>query len=160
MNEIRTPNAWVFVCFIQSERKFIAHSLSINSFAQALQMHSQTFPSHSVVFCFKCPIYMTSVVVKTFQNCLLDSDKVFSQFVNLLNVDNNLMPITPVKTYQGLVPLSYSTNENRLLLSMWNNERYIDAVGFILSIKLLPLFNEYLYSCSQNEILKLFQNGI
>lgn len=150
--------AWVFVCFIQSERRFVVHSLNLNSFHEALTVHAQTFPSHSTVFCIKTPVSLASVVVKSLQGCLFDSEAVFDLFHKLLSVNNPLLPMIPVKTYQGLVPLTYSNAENRLILSAWNKERYIDATAFILSEKLLILFNEYLYMSSKNDVLNLFKH--
>lgn len=78
-------NGWLFVYFIQSERRFGGHTIAVSSFYQALKEHIAVFPTHNVVFALQVPLYLAEYTSKQLQACFVDSERIFSEFSRSIN---------------------------------------------------------------------------
>ncbi|MDH6309796.1 hypothetical protein M2451_002020 [Dysgonomonas sp. PFB1-18] len=155
---MKTSNiSWLFVCYVQSERKFLVHIISVASFYKALTEHSSLFPAHNVVFALQVPVHLAEYTGRHFQSLFADSDHIYSEFAKCINTPMQSLIVTQVKTYQGLVPLTYSDANKRLSLSSWRGEYYESAQAFVLHVSLIEFFNSIFYVSSTN-ILNLFKN--
>lgn len=148
---------WLFVCYVQSENKFIVHVISVSSFYQAFKEHASLFPSHSVVFTLQVPVYLAEYLGKHLQSLFVDADCVYAEFARCISATTQSMIVNQVKTYQGLIPLSYSDASRRFALASWRGEYYEDAQAFVLHVSLVEFFNSIFFT-SVNNVLNLFKN--
>lgn len=159
MKEKKTTQGWLFVCFIASEKKYVCHTVANPSFFKALQEHAAIFPTHHVVFTLQVPMFLAEYIGKELQYFFKDSDAVYAEFVKCINAPNVSFVITQVKTYQGLIPLTYSDVNKRFGLSAWNGEYYEAAQAFVLHASLIEFFNFLFFNNhSDNNPLNLFRS--
>lgn len=143
-------SSWLFVCFIQSERKFVVHTIAVQSFYQALTEHSALFPSHSVVFSIQIPLYLAEYIGRQLQGYFIESERIYSEFARYINTPVQSLVVNQVKTYQGLIPLTYSDVSKRFGLSVWNGDYYESAQAFVLHSSLIEFFNSIFFVTSDN----------
>jgi hypothetical protein len=148
-------NSWLFVCFVQSERKFVVHTVAVQSFFQALQEHAAIFPAHSVVFSLQIPLYLAEYTGKQLQAYFADSERIYVEFAKAINAPMQSLVVTQVKTYQGLVPLTYSDVSKRFALSVWDGDYYQSAQAFVLHVSLVEFFNSIFFVSGIN-VLNMF----
>ncbi|MBF0574407.1 hypothetical protein [Dysgonomonas sp. GY617] len=156
MKEKKELRAWLFICFVVSERKYVCHVIATPLFSTALQEHAALFPSHHVVFSLQVPLYLAEYIGKELQYFFKDSEAVYKEFVRLVNSSQGVI-IAPVKTYNGLVPLSFSDVSKCFCLSRWNGEYYENAQAFILSPALVEFFNFLFFQRQDVNPLNLFK---
>jgi hypothetical protein len=155
METKREFKGWLFVCFVQAERKFVVHTVAVQSFYQALQEHSAIFPAHSVVFSLQVPLYLAEYIGRQLQAYFVDSERIYVEFARAINTPVQTLVVTQVKSYQGLIPLTYSDVSKRFALSVWDGEYYQSAQAFVLHVSLVEFFNSIFFVSSTN-VLNMF----
>lgn len=151
-------SSWLFVCYVQSERKFIVHTIAVQSFFQALKEHSAIFPSHAVIFSLQIPLHLAEYIGRQLQGYFIESERIYSEFARCINTPMQSLVVNQVKTYQGLVPLTYSDVSKRFGLSVWNGDYYESAQAFVLHPSLIEFFNSVFFISSAN-ILNMFRDA-
>lgn len=150
-------SGWLFVCYVQSERKFVVHTIAVQSFFQALTEHKAVFPAHNAVFTLSVPLHLAEYLSLQLQSFFSDSERVYQEFSRCINNPVQSLVVSQVKSYQGLIPLTYSDSSKRFALSVWRGEYYENAQAFILHVSLIEFFNSVFF-VSSNNILNMFQN--
>ncbi|MDR0824693.1 MAG: hypothetical protein LBN74_06325 [Prevotella sp.] len=149
--------SWLFICFIASEKRFVVHVVAVSSFFKALQEHAAIFPTHSVVFTLQIPLFLAEYVGKQLQYYFTDTERIYNEFSRCINSPMNSLVVSQAKTYQGLIPLSYSDVSKRFSLSSWNGDYYEGGQAFILHSSLIEFFNSIFFVSNNANILNLFQ---
>jgi hypothetical protein len=157
MNEPKTVRAWLFVCFVQSEAKFVIHTIAVQSFYQAMTEHKAVFPSYSVVFCLQLPVYLAEYIGRQLQIYFQDYERIYKEFARCVNAPSATLVVSQVRSYQGLIPLTYSDVSRRFTLSAWNGDYYANASAFVLHVSLIEFFNS-IFFVTGNDVLNLFKN--
>lgn len=148
--------SWLFVCYIQSERRFTVNAVAVQSFFQALTEHKAVFPAHNVIFSVQTPLHLAECVGKQLQGCFNEPEKIYAEFAQRINVPVQSFVVSQVKTYQGLVPLTYNDVSARYGLSAWNGDYYESAQAFVLHPSLIEFFNSIFFVTSDN-VLNMFK---
>ena len=149
--------SWLFICYIASERRFIVHVIAVPSFFKALTEHAAIFPSHSVVFSLQVPSHLSVYIGRQLQNLFLDSEPIYAEFARCINAPLNSLVVDQIKTYQGLIPLSYSDSSRRFSLSLWHGEYYESAQAFVLHASLIEFFNSIFFVSDNMNASNLFK---
>jgi hypothetical protein len=154
---MKQSNSWFFVCYVQAESKFVIHTIAVPSFFQALSEHKSLFANHSVVFCLQIPVYLAEYLGGQLHTYFSDYDRIYKEFARCVNFPVNSMIVSQVKTYQGLIPLSWSDSARRFSLASWQGEYYDGAQAFVLHVSLIEFFNSIFFTTGDS-ILNMFKN--
>lgn len=151
--------SWLFICYIPTERKFVVHTVAVQSFYTAITEHAAIYPTYAVIFSMQISLYLAEYIGRQLQGYFIESERIYAEFARCINTPMQSLIVTQVKTYQGLIPLTYSDVSKRFALSVWNGEYYESAQAFVLHVSLIEFFNSVFFVTS-NDILNLFkQNG-
>lgn len=149
-------NNWLFLCYLREEKRFVCHCISEGSFTSAMSSHGKLFPSHNIVFVLSVPAYLCEVFCMYLQSFFADSASVSAALNSRLTASASTFVVSPVKTYLGLIPLSYSDTSRLLVFSNWSGDYYENACAFVLHSSFLEYFNAILYSARSNNSLHIF----